>query len=343
MLSHDLLGKYRVLHVDGCRLWVGDGNRLCYSDDNGSTFHARAAYAAAFPRRHLAGFSVAERLMRGGFLSLLPLKDGSMVAGVKGRIIHCERDSDRFVPVLSARGRTFKLCATPGDVIYAGEYFLNNRRREVRVFRSIDLGRTWEVAHRFAPGIIRHIHSVVYDPYRKCLLVMTGDLDHESKVWTTSDGFRSLDVIAEGDQHSRAVSAIPVPEGYYLATDTPYQQNYVQLLSVNGGLSRLCPIAGSCLSACRVGDWCFFGTAVEPSSVNLDPTAVLYATRSGREWQVVSRWRVDRWSGAGRYGAALFQMARILLPSGENQTGCLFATPVATRGSHGILHRWRME
>lgn len=342
MLSCERLSDYRILHVDGHRLWAGQGYRLFFSDDNGSSFTFRAVYSAPFPLKQLTRVPAAERLLRGGFLSLLPLGDGSLLGGIKGRIIHCKSDSQRFVEVLSVPGRTLKLCATPGGVIYAGEYFLNPRRDEVRVFRSLDRGLNWEVVHTFPPGAIRHVHNVVYDAYRGWVLLLTGDLDHEAKVLRTADGFRSLDALVEGGQRSRAVNTIPVSEGYYLPTDTQFEQNYVQFLSLDGELTHLCPLAGSCLTACSVGGWSFFGTAVEPSSVNLDPSVLLYGTRDGREWHVISRWRVDRWSGLTRYSAALFQMARILLPSGDNQTGFLFATPVATRGSHGTLHRWRV-
>jgi len=337
------LGAYRVLHVEPSnRLWTSRGYTVFVSDDLGQTFQLRATYQVPFLYGNLAGWRLAARVLRAGILGLLPLHDGSLLAVVHGKVLRCDASSQCFVPVLERPGRTMKVEQTPDGLLYAGEYFYNTQREPVYIYSSSDEGRTWSVAYAFPARAIRHIHAITYDPIRQGLLVLTGDLDHESKVLFTADGLRTLQVLTEGGQRSRAVSIVPTYDGFYLPTDTPFEQNYVQFLSNDGSLQRRCPIAGSCLATCRVGSWSFFGTAVEPSPVNRDPCAVLYGTLDGVEWQVVARWPVDFWSSPNRLQAALFQMARVILPGGENRTGYLFATTVAVQGADGILHRWQV-
>jgi hypothetical protein len=337
------LGRYRVLYVEpNHRVWASQGYDIFVSEDMGQTFQLRATCPASFSRRCLSRWRPAARGLRAGILSLLPLPDENLLVVVRGRILHYDSSSERFVPVLERPGRTMKVTGTSDGLVYAGEYFYNAEREPVHIYVSRDQGRTWSVAYTFPARSIRHVHAITNDPLRQGLLVLTGDLDHESKVLFTSDGFKTLQVLTGGGQGSRAVGIVPMANGFYLPTDTPFEQNYVQFLSKDGSLERRCPIAGSCLATCQVGDWAFFGTAVEPSPVNRDSCAALYGTSDGVEWRVIARWPVDMWSGPTRIQAVLFQMARVVLPSGENRTGYLFATTIGVRGADGILHRWEV-
>ena len=342
--SYQRLGHFRVLRVEEMgRLWVSQGYRVLYSDDYGAHFYQRAAYAAPFPYQALERCRLAWRAARGGFSSLLVSPDGTLVGAIRGAILRCDANSGCFVPVLCKPGRSFKIEQTPDGKFFAGEYFYNSTRESVYVYASADQGRRWEVVHAFPAGAIRHVHSIWYDERHQGLIVLTGDLDHESKVLFTADQFRTLQVLAEGGQRARAFVILPSAQGFYLPTDTPLEQNYVQFLDESGEIHPLFPIAGSCLAACQVNDCVFFSTAAEPSPVNLDPCSTLYGSADGQHWEVVARWRADRWSRGMTWLAAAFQMGRVLLPRDKNQTGFLFATTVAVEGADGILHRWQVR
>jgi hypothetical protein len=344
------LGEYRVLYVEpNGRLWVSRGLKILYSNDCGETFIERAAVKPVSLLNYFAASRLVSRVIRAGILSLLPLAGDAVLIAVRGQLLRCSPGSREFRPVLSVPGRTLKIEQLPGGPLYAAEYFYNRDRGPVRVFASLDEGVTWEVVYTFASGTIRHVHALTHDPFRQALLVLTGDRDPESKVLKTTNHFQTLDVLSAGSQKSRAVGVIPLPGGYLLPTDTPYEQNYIQFLGLDGKIRPCIPIAGSCLSVCQVGGWAFFGTAVEPSSVNRDPNAVLYGadTRYGTpdslEWFIIGRWHVDIFSWPNRLQASLFQMARILLPAGVNQSGFLFATTVGVKHNDGVLHRWSVQ
>ena len=341
--EHELIGDYRAQFVEESgRLWVSKGCDVYYTDNFGESFLRRARLDVGSVKGVLSRWALANRFLRAGFLNVRPMQDGSLLGVVYGGIVRCEAGGDSFMPVLQRPGRTMKIVAHPDGRIFAGEYFYNKRRGPVDVLRSDDNGRTWQIVHQFGPGEIRHIHSMMFDKRTGSLIILTGDTDRESKILSTSDQFKSLSVLSAGKQRSRALTILPANDGYFLATDTPFEQNYIQFLSFSGELRLLCPIAGSCMSACQVGDWSFFGTAAEPSPVNRDPSVTLYGTRDGQEWHVIQRWHADRWSWPTGLQAAAFQMGRVLMPAGLNTTGYLFATPIAVKNVDGVLHRWKL-
>jgi hypothetical protein len=342
--NHKCLGDYRILLVEESgRLWVSQGYHIFNSDDYGTHFQKRATYVVSFPHKVLERFHLARRAIRSGFANLLVAANGTLVASIRGAILRCDTNSNYFKPVLSKPHRSFKIEQSPDGMFFAGEYFYNTSRESVYIYASSDQGQTWEVVYTFPPGTIRHVHNIWYDKKHRRLLILTGDLDHESKVLFTNDQFRTLKVLAEGSQRTRAAVILPHMEGFYLPTDTPMEQNYIQLLDESGKIHPLLPIEGSCLAACRVKNCVFFGTAAEPSPVNLNPCSTLYGSADGQHWEAVARWRADRWSRGPSWLAAIFQMGRVLLPRGKNLTNYLFATTIAVDDADGILHRWQVQ
>lgn len=337
---HKTLGRYRALHLDRSgHLWVSKEGAVFVSHDHGDSFQRRASLRNPRSGRLT---SLVQRVSRQEIVSLLSEREGSLVAVRRGVVFHCDQDSEELEPTLLGEGKTFKLCRTNDGLILCGEYFYNREKKPVAIYCSGDGGVKWEVLYRFMAGAVRHIHNMWFDPVRKGIFVLTGDMDHESKVLFTNDLFRTVDVVLEGSQSCRAMGILPAPGGYYLPTDTPHEQNYIQLLRSDGTLERRCPLPGSCLSASRVGSWSLFGTAVEPSRVNLDPSASLVGTRDGVAWNVLGRWRVNRIPGKTRIGAVLFQMGRVVLPYSESSQRYAFATTLGLQGVDGILHRWEL-
>jgi hypothetical protein len=342
-LQPEVLGKYRVQFIEPSgRVWVSRGNDIYYSDDFGASFAFRAHFDPGWLRRFTSKYTLPTRFLRAGFLDIRPLSDGSVLGAVYGGIVRCESKGDEFFKVFWRPGRRMKIEVLSGGVIVAGEYFYNKQRNAVNIMRSSDGGHTWRSAYQFKAGEIRHIHSLVFDKRLNSLLILTGDSDEESKVLFTRDLFASLEVLSQGTQRSRALAILPVDGGYLIATDTPFEQNYIQFLSFERELSLRCPIVGSCLCGCQVGSWSLFATAAEPSEVNREPHITLYGTQDGYGWSILYQWSVDWWSWPTKLQAAAFEMGRLLLPKGENYTGYLFATPVAVRENEGILHRWRL-
>ncbi|MFH1897593.1 MAG: hypothetical protein ABH886_05060 [Candidatus Desantisbacteria bacterium] len=328
--------NYRVLSVsEKGELWASNGYKVCCSHNYGEDFEFIAKYKTSIIQKVTTQFRSINRILRGGFHDLIILND-SIIGIVPHYIVRAKKGSNQFVSVFHIkRGtRPLSLANTPEGYLYFGEYFNNPNRDEVYIYESRDEGCNWEVCHTFLKSSIRHVHKILYDHYRKGLLVLTGDEGHECKVLFTSDNFQTMDEIISGNQQARAVSAIPIHEGIILPTDTPLEQNYIQFLDNNGKLHQICPIPGSSFYACRAGSYFFISTAVEPSEVNRSCLATLWGSKNGFNWKQIFQAKKDI------YPSKLFQYGNIILPCGVNNSSYLFATTVALNGCDGVMHRW---
>jgi hypothetical protein len=259
------------------------------------------------------------------------------VAAVPGAIITLKAgESDFVVTHCIARGtRPLHFASAPDGLAVWGEYFDNRERVEVNIFASSDSGNTWDVAHTFPSGAIRHVHNVIYDEWEKCFWVLTGDEGRECKILRASTDFRFWDEVTSGNQQSRAVAAIVTREGLYFATDTPLEQNFIYFLDRGGKAHKLAAISSSSIYGCKNRNGMFFSTMVEPSRVNLSREAMLIGSADGAGWAEIARWRKDRWP------MRLFQYGNAFLPDGENSTNLLAATTIAVENADTQTAIWR--
>lgn len=115
--------------------------------------------------------------------------------------------------------------------IYYGEYPTGapSAGETVRIWRSRDGARSWQVAHEFAAGEVRHVHAVQWDPYGDALWVATGDLDPECWIGYSRDHGASFTWIGRGDQRFRAVSFLFTPNAVSWAMDSPLADKHVMV------------------------------------------------------------------------------------------------------------------
>jgi hypothetical protein len=335
-----VLGRFRVLHTAGNTVLASRGLDLFVSHDGARSFTHLAKAWEGPAQRALALTPLLARLMRNGIHAALPLPDGGHVAIVRGAVMHRAPDAHHFtVAHRVVRGtRPLGICLAEGGNLYFGEYFNNPGRDEVHVFRSVD-GRQWEVAFTFPRGEVRHVHGVVYDRYRRGLWVLTGDDGDEAAIWWTSDDFRTLDPVIRGCQAARAVSALPAPQGLLVPSDTPSEPNFVHRLDPQTGrMERLEYVPGSVFAVGRTRSLYLVSTALERSSVNVDPRVALYASADGETWAPVARFERDFAFIDDKRGYLQYPM--VLLPGGEQTNGSVLATGQALKRLHGRLLRW---
>jgi hypothetical protein len=233
--------------------------------------------------------------------------------------------------------RPLHITPTPSGKIYWGEYFDNRDRAEVHIFASEDRGGTWQVAHTFPAGSIRHVHNIVYDRWGDCLWILTGDEGSECNVLRASCNLRSIETVLSGNQQARAVAVIPTADCLYLSTDTPFENNHIYRLDRAGHLDPVGDLNGSSIYACQAGQALFFSTMVEPSTVNKDRDVYLVGSRNGIDWQRVARWKKDGLS------MKYFQYGNALLPDGENTTRYLAATTIAVEQDDQTAVLWEID
>jgi hypothetical protein len=116
---------------------------------------------------------------------------------------------------------------TPVGDVYYGEYptHPDGGPYTVRIWHGQDQGRRWRVAYEFAPGEVRHVHNVQWDPYTGSLWVGTGDSDARSMVGRSDDGGRTFQWIGRGSQFFRVASLLFLAGEVAWGTDADRSQN----------------------------------------------------------------------------------------------------------------------
>ncbi|RJQ53946.1 MAG: hypothetical protein C4526_05745 [Nitrospiraceae bacterium] len=319
--------RARFLYIDGGLLFAQIGSRLCTSDDYGISWNEYPAKLRggvhAFSRMHA-------RLMRKGIHSIRLLSDGKILILTKHAIWTYRKGCDVNDTFLIPRGtRPLFVCEDRGGALFWGEYFSNPGRGEVHIYGSFDNAESWDVVYRLKN--IRHVHGVFCDPYDNRIWVTTGDADAESGIWVTGDRFKTIEKVTGGGQQHRAVQLIFTESYVYFGTDTPYERNYIyRLHKKSGEAERLAAVDSSVYWGCKVGKYIFFSTAIEPSAVNTSEYACIWGANDGEQWRCLTKLKKDPWP------MKLFQLGQIFFPHGENGTGYLFYTPMATEGDQTL-------
>ncbi len=262
-----------------------------------------------------------------------------MVASVPGAIIRFGPETQGFEVCLAVkRGtRPLNICASGQGRLYWGEYFDNRTRAEVHIYGSNDGGVSWQVAHTFAPGEIRHVHNIVYDRWRDCLWILTGDNGSECRILRATPDFKTIGTVLQGNQQARAVALVPMEEAVYFSSDTPFESNHVYRFDEAGQPEKVTDLISSSIFGCSVGTSLFFSTMAEPSAVNPQNEVSLYGAINGRGWQSLVTWRKDIWS------KKLFQYGNAILPAGENTSQVLALTTIAVAGADSTMTLWRIS
>jgi hypothetical protein len=331
--------NFRALTWHGDLLYLSRGYDLYAARMLSSPFHPRkvATYSPGIRRSLTRRFRLTSRLFRDGFHALAVLPSGNLVGAVPGAIVTLRRGEHQFhVTHRITRGtRPLHIAATPDGRVLWGEYFDNAPRSEVHLYQSCDQGMTWEVAHTFRAGSIRHVHNIVYDRWDDCMWILTGDYGSECKIIRASRDLASLDEVVAGNQQARAVAAVVTAEGIYFASDTPLEKNFIYLLDRRGKIRTLATIPSSSIYGCRNRNGMFFSTMVEPSKMNLTNQVTLTGSCNGTDWEQIAAWRKDRWL------KGLFQYGNAFLPDGDNSTEFLAATTVAVQNADCVTTLWR--
>ena len=333
------LSDFRALTWHDDLLYLSRGYDLYAARMVSPPFQPRkvATWSPGVRRNLTTRFRLTSRLFRDGFHALAVLPSGNLVGAVPGAIVTLKRGEREFqITHRITRGtRPLHITATSGGRVFWGEYFDNAQRSEVHIYQSRDYGLTWEVAHTFPAGSIRHVHNIVYDRWDNCLWIFTGDNGGECKIIRSSRDLASLDEVVAGNQQARAVAAVVATEGIHFASDTPLEKNFIYFLDRRGKIHTLAPITSSSIQGCRNRNGIFFSTMVEPSKVNLTGQVTLIGSDNGAAWQQIGSWHKDRWP------MRLFQYGNAVLPDGDNSTEFLAATTVAVQDADSVTAIWR--
>lgn len=329
----------RALAWDGDVLYASRGYDLLSARAPEFAWRTVGQYRPEWWRNLSSRNRLSYRLVRDGFHALAILPKGNIVAAVPGAIATLRMGESQFqISHRVHRGtRPLHITATPDGRVFWGEYFDNPQRHEVYIYASLDQGLTWQVAHVFPKGSIRHVHNILYDRWENCLWIFTGDYGKECRILRASLNFTTVDEVAGGNQQTRAVAAVVNQDGLYFASDTPLEQNHIYHLSRRGRIQRLGALPSSSIYACKSRSGIFFSTMVEPSEVNSSRSITLFGSADRADWKSLAAWGKDSWP------MKLFQYGNAFLPDGENTTDLLAASTIAVEGADLQTSIWKVQ
>jgi len=296
-------------------------------------------YNAGILKNYLVKTNLGSRIGRLGFHSVKEFRGG--LIGVQRRnIVYKTESSAIFEDVFSDfRGsRPLNICIGPKDeAIYFGEYFGNPERSTVKIFGSVDT-KVWNIVYEFEAYQIRHVHGVFYDQFRNGYWVLTGDSNEESGLWFTNNKFKTLEKVYSGSQKTRAVEIIIKEEGLIVPMDSPLELNSINLFSLkDNSIKHLQNLNGSAFHGVVVDGIHFVTTVTEPSNVNLNKTANVYASLDGITWKCITKFKKDfvpiKYQWLTRY-------SEITITPGINNGNYFFGHARAVQGGC-FLFRWK--
>lgn len=338
----------RPLCFNNSSLYCANRNKILVTDDLGETFRDVGSFQSQTGWLSLAGHSrLFRRVFRMTVYRLRALTNGNLVFLFKGGVFLLRAGQARgeFVFPVTEGSRPVSLAYKPGGLVVWGEYHGNLDRRAVRIFGSRDFGVTWQPVHTFAPGEIRHVHGITFDPHDDCFWICTGDHHGEERLVKASADFSTVKPILCGGQMNRFYSVVATKDSLFMATDSPNADNYIRKMNkATETVVNVARIDNSSFYSCQVGDWYFCSTNTErperpfprTSSRPNDCSAThvwMVNTQTDEVRRILS-FPADIWfklSGLPGAHPGLFQYTRMFLAEGENPSPHLVCHAQGTR------------
>ena len=153
------------------------------------------------------------------------------------------------------------------DGVYFGDYMSNMSKQPTTIWhRSARTGR-WRPVHTFPAGEVNHIHDVVFDPFRECFWVLSGDFGAAAAIWRASLDWKKVEPLFRGEQQHRATWMFVLPDRIFYATDSQLEANWLMCLTFTGNkpaLERIRESPGSSIYGAAADGVFYFSTSVEP-------------------------------------------------------------------------------
>lgn len=274
------LSKNSSLFYSKGKLYIGD------AEGQGQSFFSKIPMGRL--RGLLAGFRLTERLLRLEPRVACALPDGNYLLSCGGVIYRVDVAEKALRKELQLRAGmnnpltfTRYRAGTPEEEILFGEYFSNNQKEPVSIYRR--KAGSWRKVYSFPAGQVYHIHGIVADDKNSWIYILTGDQDAESAIWRTTDDFQTVEPLAQGSQQYRSCVAFPAEGGLIYATDTPREENRLYRLYQEAGqwkTTPLCVIPGPCIYGTQRRNGWYFATSVEGDDT-LSPMRYRFSNKLG--------------------------------------------------------------
>ena len=323
-------------------IWASRSYTLFESPDCGAVWYKRISLPVSLTKKLISKFEILSRLFRTGIQNIVLLPSGNLLIIADGVFYRFEFKSNELKKVHKLRygRRPLKsgICIDKNQNIYYGEYWLNPDRKEVKIYKSMDDGITWQPVFTFKRGSIRHIHGLQYDPFTGWIWIATGDLDHECKIGFSEDEGLNFNYIGYGSELWRAVTLIFTEKYVFWATDGEREQNYIcRWKRPNGPVEKLFSINGPVYNAIYLKNRSIlFATGVEKALTEWDNYCRIWGSIDDRDWQEIIKWEKDVWPPIFGYGTVFFA-------TGQDKEDYFYFTAQALKNIHGYSFKAQIK
>lgn len=340
----------KLLFCDNTRqLYYKKGNLYYYEN---SILKAKHRIIMEPVKYILSKIRLAERLLRLEPRFAVLLDALQILISNNGKLMKYNISEDKLTVIHKYQGYvnnplnilTIKNAHNETEILY-GEYWGNIQREPVSIY-GMNQGK-WIKKCSFPGGIVGHIHALVEDPYRKCILILTGDSDYESGIWRAEYDFSEVKAWVSGNQQYRSCVAFPVKEGLIYATDTPLAANAIYFLSEDGETEKLADLPGPCIYGKKMIEKNGSSSYVFATSVEGDSTKTGWKYRlsyrlgkgvKDRYTYIIKGTREDGFQEICKLKKdilpmVLFQFGNVQFP--ENDTDKLLITPISIKKYDG--------
>ena len=298
----------RPLLLEGRTLYFGLKHRL-YTYSKGQVrplaqIEQKSRLLTVAPR-------IADRVLRNEISLLRRLPDGELLAVYRKGFHLLVPGANRFSLKwqISRGSRPLGISTENNGWMVYGEYGTLSREEPVHIYAARFPSFDFSSVYSFAPGTIKHVHNVQWDPHDRCYWILVGDSDGESGILRLDSEFRGAEWLIRGSQLARAVNVFIQPGALLYATDSERAQNWIVSVDKrSGAVTRIREIAASSLNAAKIGGRYYVSTAVEPSRVNRTRTSYLYESADGLIWRAIAGYTKDLWH------PTYFQFGTVVLP-----------------------------
>lgn len=300
LIAHD--------YVPGEGVWASRGYDIYFKKTGGRFFRRIARLPLPYGESFWGHSRIArERYGIHDLTELMVLRSNTVIAFAGGYIFRKAAGEKRFQRVGQLRryglGEGRGVLPTSftdnrrGEIFF-GEYWRNPDNEEVKLWRSIDDGKSWETYKTFEAGHIRHIHAVQHDPHTGKVWVTTGDSSRESQVGYL-DASGEYIVVGSGSQKWRTVSLLFTP-AYVLWGMDGYDREgnfYIWRWDRTTGETELLQSIDSHAYYSGTGE-----TDMIITTNTWESTAKIWASRDGTNWREAASWEAlnDEMTGSIR-------------------------------------------
>jgi len=294
------LRGYTVEWAEPGNFYLSRRNQIFHSTDLTPPFRSIATVDAPLWKAAASNFRLAQRFLRFLVTNVVPLSNGEIFVTFD-KTVGVIRDG-RYRP-LNGLVRPCRVlrsaCAVDADGnVFFGEYLANNERGAMRIYKYMPHADSLEIAYTFPLNSIKHIHGVYFDEFSAALICLTGDNESECKVVRTSDGFRTVETIGEGDETWRAVSILFSKDHMFYGTDAEYRSNQIfRLDRQSGERNAVGDVNGTVFYSKKFGSELCFATTAENAPAQKENVAAIWCTDGDGSLEEIVRYKKDFWNG----------------------------------------------